>query len=204
VTATTHPRVAGYLAAVERALGDLPRERREEIVGGLREHVDAALAGAPEDVAVRAVLDRLGTPEAIAAEARDRFGLPPRRRRCVPEIVGVFMLGMGSLALPAIGWAIGIVVVWASDLFSRGQKVLATLVFPGGMYGAALAVTGGGLFPVTSCRAVGGVTTCVRDAYPSDLRIAVTWVVFLLSGVGPVVVSWLLGRTVSRARASAL
>ena len=72
------PLVDDYLRRLKAAAADLPRERREELVEEIEAHVDEALgeAGADDETAVRDVLERLGSPEEIAAAAR-----PPAPRR---------------------------------------------------------------------------------------------------------------------------
>jgi uncharacterized membrane protein len=71
--------VEDYLGAVSYACRDLPPERRNDLVGDLREHIAAARAVLyqPTEAAVRTILDRLGEPAAIAAEARLAEGLDP-------------------------------------------------------------------------------------------------------------------------------
>jgi HAAS len=71
--------VEDYLGAVSYACRDLPPERRDDLIGDLREHIAAARAVLyqPTEAAVRTILDRLGEPAAIAAEARLAEGLPP-------------------------------------------------------------------------------------------------------------------------------
>jgi HAAS/Clp amino terminal domain, pathogenicity island component len=61
---------ADYLRRLDAALGALPAARREEIVEGIRDHIANARARHP-DADVAELLDRLGTPEQIAAEATD-------------------------------------------------------------------------------------------------------------------------------------
>jgi uncharacterized membrane protein len=64
--------VEDYLGAVSYACGDLPPERRDDLLADLREHIAAARAVLyePTEAAVRTILDRLGEPSAIAEEAR--------------------------------------------------------------------------------------------------------------------------------------
>jgi hypothetical protein len=47
------------------------------------------------------------------------------------EIGAVVMLTLGSL-IPVFGWAVGVVLLWSSRLWRTSEKVLGTLVFPGG------------------------------------------------------------------------
>jgi hypothetical protein len=71
--------VEDYLGAVSYACRDLPPDRRDVLVGDLREHIAAARAVLyrPTEAAVRTILDRLGDPATIAAEARLAEGLSP-------------------------------------------------------------------------------------------------------------------------------
>jgi len=69
-------RVASYLDDLARMLSDLDPTERDEVLGGIREHLDATLAEHHDDDAVvNAALLRLGPPEQVAAEAR--AGRPP-------------------------------------------------------------------------------------------------------------------------------
>ncbi len=138
--------VSDYLARLEQAARDLPAGRRTELLDEIREHIDAGReAGAASDeAAVRTMLDRLGEPEDIvaAALAEDAGWQPPagaaeapagaaRRPGTALELAAVLLLTVGSL-LPLVGWAVGVVLLWASRLWRASEKVLGTLVVPGG------------------------------------------------------------------------
>jgi uncharacterized membrane protein len=78
--------VEDYLGAVSYACRDLPPDRRDDLVSDLREHIAAGrtVLYQPTEAAIRTILDRLGEPTAIAAEARLAEGLvdepsPPAR-----------------------------------------------------------------------------------------------------------------------------
>jgi uncharacterized membrane protein len=64
--------VEEYLAAVADACAGLPAARRSELIDDLREHIAVARArlDRPGEADIRTILDRLGEPAAIAAEAR--------------------------------------------------------------------------------------------------------------------------------------
>ncbi|WP_392544096.1 HAAS signaling domain-containing protein [Oryzobacter telluris] len=69
-------RVSAYLDDLARMLGDLDPATRDDVLAGVREHLDATLAEHPDDpAAVDAALLRLGPPEQVAAAAR--ADLPP-------------------------------------------------------------------------------------------------------------------------------
>jgi HAAS domain-containing protein len=69
--------VADYLARVRQAAAALPPGRREELIEDLRQHIAAARAELPRETEadVRTLLDRVGDPAAIVAEAM--VGEPP-------------------------------------------------------------------------------------------------------------------------------
>ena len=122
---TTHsnPLVADYLRRLERASASLPRPRRLELVAEIREHVDDALleAGAADEVAVRNVLDRLGPPEEIAAAAAP--SVEPAGHTGRLEIAALI-----ALALPFVGWLVGIPLVLWSRAWATREKSIAALL----------------------------------------------------------------------------
>jgi len=60
-----------YLTQLDEALQGVGASRREEILANVREHIDEGRAGLdPDDAATaRTLLNRVGDPAAIAAEA---------------------------------------------------------------------------------------------------------------------------------------
>lgn len=73
--------VADYLRRLEAALSRLPAARRGALVAEIAEHLSEARAqlDGADEIAVRELLDRMGRPEDIAAEAVS--GQVPRRGR---------------------------------------------------------------------------------------------------------------------------
>ena len=49
------------------------------------------------------------------------------------EIGALFLLPFGALALPVLGWFVGVFLLWYSELWTRGDKLIGTLVIPGGI-----------------------------------------------------------------------
>jgi hypothetical protein len=122
--------VLRYLQDLEGELGDLPANRRQELLEEVGEHIAAARAAlAPETGAgVRTMLDRLGDPADIAAEARERFGVqhPPAR----PATPWLEVIALVLLVIPFAGWVVGVVLVWISRRWTTRDKLIGTL---GGM-----------------------------------------------------------------------
>ena len=159
--------VQDYLARLQRAAAELPVDRRDELLAGIGEHLDAARdAGlADDEAAVRALLDRLGEPSDIVAAASDSSAAPapgtpaqhPRRRGTGLELASVVLLTAGSFFL-VMGWLAGVVLLWCSDRWRTGEKLLGTLLVPLGPGGV---LVGGALLPV------GGTTTCAGPSVPA-------------------------------------
>jgi hypothetical protein len=74
--ATGQELVDGYLQRLAAATADLPPDTRDDLLTDVRTHLVEAQQRATSDAEIRAALDRLGTPEAIAAEARGGPGAP--------------------------------------------------------------------------------------------------------------------------------
>jgi uncharacterized membrane protein len=136
-----------YLGRLETAARALPPDRRAELLAEIREHIDTVLAQSADrdEATVRTVLDRLGSPDEIVQEAG--VGLPkasparewaatqaPSRARVgALEIAAVILLLIGGVVLPVLGWVVGAVLLWASGRWTLRDKLIGTLVFPGGL-----------------------------------------------------------------------
>lgn len=148
-----------------------------------------------DEAGIRNVLDQIGEPADIAAEARARFGVQPRGMG-TQEIVAVLMLSAGSLLIPLIGWLIGLALLWGSAAWTQRDKWVGTLLFPGGMLAALLLVGGG----IGSYGCYGDGVTEVCEGKPSDLMVGVYLLITALSLLGPIFSAIHLSR---RARRSA-
>jgi hypothetical protein len=125
--------VERYLKHLEVELDDLPRDRRREIVDEISGHIaEARSSFAESESDVRNVLEDLGDPAEIAAEARERFGVQPKRSGLL-EIAALVLLLAGGLLLPVAGWLVGVALLWASSIWNTRDKLIGTLVVPGGL-----------------------------------------------------------------------
>jgi hypothetical protein len=77
------------------------------------------------------VLERLGDPAEIAAEARARFGVRPEKAGLL-EIAALVLLLVGGFFF-GVGWLVGLALLWSSGVWSPLDKLIGTLVFPGGL-----------------------------------------------------------------------
>jgi hypothetical protein len=123
-TMETDRLVDDYLRRLEHAAAHMQRARRTELVAEIRGHIDTALRQeqAAGEAAVRNVLDRLGPPEDIV-EAAQPPSPPGDRRVGVLEIAALL-----ALIVPFIGWLIGTVLVFASRIWSRRDKLIGALL----------------------------------------------------------------------------
>jgi hypothetical protein len=79
-TVTEHGEVAGYLAAIREALGDLPAGDRDDLLEDLEAHLHEVVA----ESGGATLESSLGSPTAYAAELRTSAGLAPSPEGAVP------------------------------------------------------------------------------------------------------------------------
>jgi uncharacterized membrane protein len=124
----------GYLARLEAEAADLPRTERRELIDGVHEHIAEARAEmrTETDAELLNLLDRLGDPAELAAEERERLGLRE------PAAVRVGLLEIGALILTPLIWPIGVILLWTSSAWNTRDKLIGTLVPPGGLFTSLL------------------------------------------------------------------
>ena len=130
-----------YLTDLEAELRGLPANRRRELLDEVGEHITAARAALdPEtEAAIRTVLERLGDPADIAAEARERFGVQAEPAR--PTIPWLEVATLATLVLvpvtiwldmamviPLLGWLVGLALLWRSRRWTTHDKRSGTLL----------------------------------------------------------------------------
>ena len=178
--------VERYLNELEEDLRDLPRSRRRELVAEISEHIDSALAEThePDEAVVRNVLERLGEPEVIAKEARERFAIS-RPRPGIRETLALILLPIGGIVLPVLGWVAGVVLLWTSPVWTTRDKVVGTLVWPGGLVFPVyvLAFAGGSGCATFSVDGRVTSTTCASPSAIHQVLVAFAWVVILIAPI---------------------
>jgi len=133
--------VYDYLGTLEAAAADVSADRRAELVGDVREHIGLAVgeAGQVDEETVRAVLERLGSPdEIVAAEmalvgptGEGAYTTPQSDRGSRPvdmERRALLMLTIGSLVLPFVGPLLGLWFASAVPCWTLVQKRTATMI----------------------------------------------------------------------------
>ncbi len=129
---TDNPEVRAYLDRLDRALASVPFGTASELRAGIAEELNAT-----DEVTARARMQALGDPEDVAAAARtdhEASIAPPvsaSRRPATAStaytIVACALVAIGGIVVPVVGWVFGIALVWASPLWRRSQKWIATV-----------------------------------------------------------------------------
>ncbi len=146
------PQIADYLRRLNRELRGLPRERRREVVNEIAAHIAQEQEAAPieNEADLLTLLDRIGQPEEIAAEASER--VDGAERSTGNEIAAIVLLLVGGFIL-GVGWIVGVVLLWSSTIWTIRDKLIGTLIFPGGLAASTFVFFGG----------VGGSGGCSKD-----------------------------------------
>jgi uncharacterized membrane protein len=195
-----HREVGEYLRRLQRSMADLPAERRQEILAEIEEHIAEDLAERPAatDADVRNALERVGDPGDIAAEARERFGIKPARRSWT-DPAAIILLLIGGFTI--VGWFVGVVLLWISDAWNTRDKIIGTLVVPGGLAGslgvglASTGVRGASCGPVEITVAPGACATA-----PSSVGSVVGLILAVLVVIAPIATAIYLSRRLRQAR----
>jgi hypothetical protein len=133
----TDPLVDDYLRRLDAAASALPPPRRDELAAQIRDHIQEALRQTPpgDTAAVRNVLERLGSPEEIAAAAAD----PPPPGQPVDAFSQINGWAIASVLL-AVLWFAGIGAVLALIFGYRARREINNSA--GSQTGSGLATAG--------------------------------------------------------------
>lgn len=120
-----HQIIADYLRRLSEALAEVPNSARRELVEDVRDHIEEAWHSAPERnrAALLNILERLGEPEDLAREERERLGIRPAARDGEHEV-----LSWAAVVFTVAFWPIGVVLSWFSSRWTVGDKAIATLL----------------------------------------------------------------------------
>ena len=193
-TDTLHPLAAEYLQRLRRAGRGLPAGRLRELLAEIEGHLSEAIDPRASDAQALTVLDRLGEPEAIIAAETPRPEEHPTRRG-TKEWGAIVLLLFGGFIL-GVGWFAGLFLLWDSRAWTTRDKVLGTLVIPGGLATSvllgliAIGEPTKKLCTVTAAGAVRCANPAGHGAHASVLGI----VVFALLVFAPIATSIYLAR----------
>lgn len=130
MTYQTETEIQRYLKRLSKAARGLPRARRRELVAEIEQHIRDALIETPvaSEAEMLNLLDRIGEPEEIAAAASGRSATPSTAM----ETWAIILLLLGGF-VALVGWLAGVALLWSSDIWTRREKLIGTLVIPGGL-----------------------------------------------------------------------
>ena len=183
-----------YLKQLDNALRDLPTARRKQIVKDIADHIHTARDAFPEanEAQIRQILEEVGDVESIRQEA----GLPPQNDTQWGTRWAPWLLLLGGFFF-LFGWILGVILLWQSRVWKLGDKILATLVWPGGL--ATVVAIGGMGGTVSSaspsvCNAgANGSVHCMSSAVVSPHSPPVFMVTLAIIAVAaPLFVTWRL------------
>jgi hypothetical protein len=172
-----------YLAELDDAMARLSVSERHRILAEVSSHISEGRAGLDRDDAasVRALLERVGDPDAIAIEAG---ATPPPARRSDAWVPWLLLFGGFALI---VGWFVGVALLWSSHTWRLRDKLIGTLVLPGGLLSLFVL----GTYPTsgTSCSSVAGdggksVTHCVTQGFSIPWPLGI--VVLVVALVAPI------------------
>lgn len=190
---TLHPLAADYLKRLRDAARSLPRSRRDDLLADIQDHLTEAAPTGASEADVLTALDRLGDPdEIVAAETGDA---PPTRRRGPSEWAAILLLLVGGIVIPFVGWIVGALLLWVSQAWTLRDKLIGTLVLPGGLLPAAIvtvATLGSAAKVCVSPGANGAAETCTGGASAAHEILLV--VLFVLAIVTPFATAVYLAR----------
>jgi hypothetical protein len=108
----------------------------------------------------------------------------PRPRAGKLEWAVVILLPLGFLLFPFVGWLVAVILLWVSRVWSAREKLIGTLVVPGGL-SAVLVFAFVGIS--STCTRHGGpgartVEHCHRNGLPGSVAFALM-IAFVIAGV---------------------
>jgi hypothetical protein len=208
-----HPLAADYLRRLRQAGRDLPAGRLDDLSAEIESHLAEAIPAGASDGEALSVIERLGPPEEIVEAEQpapaDTIapGGDPRTWR---EWAAIVLLPLGGFVF-GVGWIAGLVLLWSSRVWTLRQKVIGTLIVPGGIAAILPVLFLSGVGPKSRCasfaRRNGGVLFpgsrhCVSVGGPSSLHVLLAGLLVALVVVGPILVAAHLARSAGRAPAA--
>jgi uncharacterized membrane protein len=210
--AMNHPLISDYVARLNAAAATLPPDQRAELVADIEAHLRDAMAhDRASEADLRAVLDRLGSPEELVAEAGgaspvvDAAGAPQAipmashrsRNREVAALVlfaltGVLTISLIGAPIAVLTWIPAVVLLLVSSVWSPREKLAGGLVL--GLVGSPMLLVGAGLAPAMFFPAE------VCASWPDEIDIATGAVIrpgrAECTGGAPSWLPWLAGAVV--------
>jgi uncharacterized membrane protein len=161
---TLPPSAAEYVQRLRSAAHDLPRARRDELAAEIEAHLVEVIPPDATEAQILTELDRLGDPQDIVAAERpstptESTASADVPRRGAQEWVAIVLLLVGGFAW-GVGWFIGALMLWTSRAWTLRDKLIGTLIIPGGLALTWLVLAAPLLISPSKCGTVDGRETC--------------------------------------------
>jgi hypothetical protein len=188
-----HPLGRAYLKRLKKAARRLPRIRRKELLLEIESHLTEALPAGTSEAEALNVLERLGEPAEIVAEAESGSKEALETRAGVRESLAVSLLLFGGL-LFVVGWFVGLHLLWTSRFWTLRDKLIGTLVIPGGLLPALVLVA---TSSQTCTGGTGRPTVCTPYISPTMRVVMITgWVALVVLPLASALfLSWRSGKS---------
>lgn len=138
------------------------------------------------------MLERVGDPTEIAAEARQRFGIQ-RTKPGVRETLTLILLLLGGL-LYIVGWVVGAILLATSNVWTSREKVIGLLVVPGGLLPAVLFFT----LPGQVCSVTTTGDRVVEQCSGGLMPVWLAWVLLAFLVIAPIWTAFFLASRMKR------
>jgi uncharacterized membrane protein len=194
---TLHPLATDWLDRLRAAADRLPPAERSDLVSDIEAHLLESIPPGASEAQVRDALDRLGDPEEIVAEAAG----PPvevKSGRGPQEWAAIILLLIGGFVF-LIGWIVGVVLLWSSRAWSLREKLIGTLVLPGGLVLSYVFFAYGLLGAAQVCTQVGNQPEVCKGGHSTPVNLLML-AGFVASLVLPILVAIYLARRADRPR----
>ena len=196
MTYDPEPEIQHYLKRLSEASRDLPVGRRRELIAEIEQHIRDALLETPvhNDAEMLTVLDRVGEPDEIVAAAGGG-GQPRVVRSTTMETWAIILLLLGGF-LWGIGWIAGVVLLWSSNLWTTRDKLIGTLLVPGGLAPAFFFFLIAGSSEACYSNGPGSPSHCTGG--PLTLGMIFQVAAFAVLVIGPIATAFYLGRRLNK------
>jgi hypothetical protein len=202
-TTAMHPLAADYLRRLRRAGRDLPAGRLDDLCAEIESHLAEAIPPGASDAEALSVIERLGPADEIVEAEQPAPADIPRDPRTWREWAAIVLLPLGGFVF-GIGWIAGVILLWSSRAWSTRDKVIGTLIVPGGIAAVLPTLFLAGTASKTRCAgyargsgaAIGsGVQRCVSVGGPSTPHELLAIVLVAIVIAGPIAVAIHLARS---------
>lgn len=122
-----------YLGDLRDALRTVNPSSSKEFVAEIEQHISEGRTSLEpgDEVGLRNLLERIGSPSALANELKET---EPARTVSAMDRATPWLIMFGGFAF-GFGWLVGLYGLWSSKTWRIWDKLLGTLIWPGGLLG---------------------------------------------------------------------